>query len=128
MPLLPSVPPTPAGPLPSPHRIFLSQATLVVVTPPLVQHWRRQMQLHVRPREGGVPGLPALAYTSEDREEAKRKGRPLTPQRLAWEAAVVSGRRCWGLPGPLLLGAGCPAGWSTPHAVFGTQALPNPRA
>ena len=155
-----------AGPLPPPHRIFLSRATLVVVPPELIDHWHTQagakdacsaaclysfcaplcmtvcaltllahrwcvqIRLHVQSEQAG---LRLLVYTTEgagrqwqfglacahaqslaaplactlrctmqratnhalrpsaaaERDAARRAGRELTPQRLAWDADIV---------------------------------------
>ena len=37
-----------AGPEESVHRIYLSSATLVVVTPELIDHWLHQLDMHVQ--------------------------------------------------------------------------------
>ena len=42
------MPPLGAELVPPPHRIFLSQATLVVVPPELIDHWRTQVSGSVR--------------------------------------------------------------------------------
>ncbi|KAL4420646.1 hypothetical protein ABPG75_010302 [Micractinium tetrahymenae] len=94
------------GPWQPPHKVFLSPATLVVVPPTLIDHWRTQIRLHVERQVPGGPaaggsggggeewvegrsGIRVIEYTTESKEAARRAGRPLTAQRLAWEADVV---------------------------------------
>lgn len=192
-----------AGPWQPSHRIFLSPATLVVVPPTLIDHWRGQIRMHVERQAPvgagrqwleGRSGIRVVEYTTEcecgaliggeagsggtlqrrgrstaccvgirsplvytwayvegrprrvacklqadeqgwvdgslslvlptscalllikllrtagaAKEAARRAGRQLTAQLLAWEADVVSGAAaCWEPSACLLPGAGCP--------------------
>ncbi|KAF8009943.1 hypothetical protein BT93_J0810 [Corymbia citriodora subsp. variegata] len=56
-------------------RLYLSRATLIVVPPNLVDHWKTQIQKHVRPGQLRV-------YVLTDR-------RRISPHNLAWDYDVV---------------------------------------
>lgn len=62
----------PAGPADPAHRMYLSPATLVVVTPELLDHWESQIRWHVDRHAAGGLGLRVLKYTVAGRAECRR--------------------------------------------------------